>query len=90
VAGASHVQPDQVLVESLEQLSSQRYRGYDKFLKAVWNARVKDDGAIEVSVSTLPLPTTLQFEKVELDQPAWFDAQLRSMSVLPPPDDSGA
>ena len=89
-AGVSRVQPDQVLVESLEQLSSQRFRGYDQLLKATWNARVKDDGSMEVTVATLPLPTKLQFEMVQLDDAAWFAAQLRSMSILPPPDDPEA
>jgi hypothetical protein len=82
----SLVQPNQVLVRDLRQVTSQRFVGYDMFLKAEWRAHLRDDGSLAVTIATA-VPISLVYNAVEIADPAWLEAQLRSVEIVGRPGD---
>ncbi len=76
----------QVVVRHLKQSGANQFEGLELTSNALWTASVDDDRTLLVGIESRVGPMAQRLAIIELDDPAWFDAQLATPRILPRPD----
>ena len=63
------IQPEMVVIQNIKQAGPGEYVADDLPLLSKWKAKLNANGNISVTVQTLPLPTSYELIRVEVDNP---------------------
>lgn len=70
------IQPEMVVIQNIKQAGTGEYVADDLPLLSKWKAKLNANGNISVTVQTLPLPTSYELIRVEVDNPDFLQQEM--------------